>query len=212
MLILKKIKIKQCIAFVLVLTCFLSFSQTPLYAQFDEDPFAEDPFSDEADFEDLDLDGFRFEEDEGSFEGIGEDGFGVEDTEVIEEDSGEYIDENVLSDDTQQLLQQALLRRRDLLAEEKANFGFNVAYGVGTGVLIGGWFALLFGTTSRDTLRSLGLGIVLGGLMGSVIGGRSVLAPRTLPNGLSSLEENPLIVQHQLKSSSDFNISFQWNF
>ncbi len=168
------------------------------------DAFEEGPFTDDVDLNELELD---IPEDEGSFDGVSEDDFGI----GGEEDDDAYVDEDVLSDDTQQLLESALLQRRNFLAEEKANFAPNVLYGVGTGLMIGGWFALLTATTSRDTLRSIGLGIVLGGVMGAVIGGRSVITPNA-PRPEITEEPPP---QGKLNSPLDtkgVTIALQWSF
>lgn len=195
------------------------FAPTNTMAQgfdsFSEDEFGtEEGFGDE--FEDAELDTLEFEESggdfstsEGALENIEEDFAG--DQQPTEDE--QYVDEDVISDDTQQLLENALTARRDFLAEERANFNLNIAYGVGTGLMIGGWFALLTASTSRDTLRSIGLGIVLGGVMGGIIGGRSVITPN-LPRPAASLSEESA-QNYKLASHVDpsrFTLSYQWSF
>ncbi|MBF0288240.1 MAG: hypothetical protein HQM14_10510 [SAR324 cluster bacterium] len=165
------------------------------------DSFEEDAFT-----EDFDLNDVEIPEDEGSFDGATEEDFGAG-----KQDEDTYVDEDVLSDDTQQLLESALLQRRNFLSEEKANFAPNVLYGVGTGLMIGGWFALLTATTSRDTLRSIGLGIVLGGVMGAVIGGRSVINPNT-PRPPAAVAPPPQGKLDYPLDKQGVTIALQWNF
>jgi hypothetical protein len=55
----------------------------------------------------------------------------------------------------------------------------NVAWGAGTGLLIGGWFALISEGDNRSTQRSIGLGIVTGILLGVAVGTRAVFNPNT---------------------------------
>ncbi len=150
----------------IVILCLVGLPISDVYAQV-EDSFQEDDsfdtFQDEEFTEDLDLNEFDLEEEQTDFE--------------TNEQTDGYVDEDILPDNTQQLLDEAARLRGAFLEQEKANFAPNILYGVGTGLMIGGWFALLTSNTSRDTLRSIGLGIVLGGVMGSVIGGRAVLVP-----------------------------------
>ena len=63
------------------------------------------------------------------------------------------------------------------LADEKRDLPFNIAWGAGTGLLIGGWFSLTGNGDDRTTQRSIGLGIVLGALLGMTVGLKSVIVP-----------------------------------
>ena len=69
-------------------------------------------------------------------------------------------------------------RRTQLrLVGEKEQLPFNGAWGAGTGLLIGGWIALINDGSNRETQRSIGLGIVLGTLVGLAVGTKSLIAP-----------------------------------
>ena len=69
-------------------------------------------------------------------------------------------------------------RRTQLrVRSERELLPLNVAWGAGTGLLIGGWLALIENGTDRDTQRSIGLGVVLGGLLGMTVGLKTVIAP-----------------------------------
>ncbi|MBF0278340.1 MAG: hypothetical protein HQM13_11135 [SAR324 cluster bacterium] len=167
------------------------------------DTFQEEEFSN-----DLDLNELDFEQLEDSDQLLQD-----EPTDFQSEDQTDvYVDEDVLPDNTQQLLDEALRLRGTFLQQEKVNFAPNILYGVGTGLMIGGWFALLTANSSRDTLRSIGLGIVLGGVMGSIIGGRSVLTPNA-PRPQEAAPPAPtgkidLIPQEE----KGLTLAFQWKF
>jgi hypothetical protein len=62
-------------------------------------------------------------------------------------------------------------------AEERQALPSNAAWGAGTGLLIGGWLALIAAGSNRDTQRSIGTGIVLGALIGVAVGVRFVVNP-----------------------------------
>lgn len=61
--------------------------------------------------------------------------------------------------------------------QEKQMLPLNVAWGAGTGLLLGGWFALINEGDDRATQRSIGLGAVLGALLGLTVGLKTVIAP-----------------------------------
>jgi len=63
------------------------------------------------------------------------------------------------------------------LEKDKQMLPDNVMYGLGTGVMIGGWFAILQGKNARDNTRYLGVGVVVGTLLGMAIGTKSVYQP-----------------------------------
>jgi hypothetical protein len=72
-------------------------------------------------------------------------------------------------------LRQATIRMR----QEREQFPLNLGWGAATGLVIGGWFALLNAGSNRATLQSIGTGVVLGGLLGIAIGARTVINPET---------------------------------
>ena len=199
---------KFLISFGIVLLSLTGLPTASLFAQsedsfFEEDSFdtfqEDDAFTDDIDFNELDFDQQEeFDEEEQA----DEEGTGFEDGEQQDD----YVDEDILPDNTQELLNQALRARQAFLQQEKANFAPNILYGVGTGLIIGGWFALLTANTSRDTLRSIGLGIVLGGVMGSIIGGRSVLTPDA-PRPQETEPQANLFQQ-----TRGLTLAYQWKF
>ena len=87
-------------------------------------------------------------------------------------------------------------RQRQLTIQgDKQHLPLNVAWGAGTGLLIGGWFALVNEGDNRATQRSIGLGIVLGTILGAGVGMRSLLIPsipRAVQNNTAPRPE-PLI-------------------
>ena len=63
------------------------------------------------------------------------------------------------------------------IAEERALLPQNIAWGAATGLVLGGWFALIFNSDSRTTQRYIGSGIVFGSLIGLLVGTRSIYQP-----------------------------------
>jgi len=53
----------------------------------------------------------------------------------------------------------------------------NLAWGAATGLLIGGWLALLNAGDNRSNLQSIGTGIVVGSLIGIAVGARLTINP-----------------------------------
>jgi hypothetical protein len=114
-----------------------------------------------------------------------QDEFGVPQDDTTE--GGEFIDETQLPGGEitagGRQAQLRLLGERDLLPR-------NAAWGAGTGLLIGGWFALINQGTSRETQRSLGLGVVVGTLIGLAVGARTLIAPNApQPVGANDLND-----------------------
>ncbi|MDH4225248.1 MAG: hypothetical protein OEW12_06340 [Deltaproteobacteria bacterium] len=66
---------------------------------------------------------------------------------------------------------------RSNLSVDRQQLPLNAAWGAATGLLIGSWFALINNTDNRATLRSIGLGTVLGTLLGITVGMKSVFLP-----------------------------------
>ena len=98
---------------------------------------------------------------------------------------GEYI-----ADEEATALQEAAraagnpaLNMASALERDKALLPENIIYGLGTGLTIGGWFALLQGSSARDNTRYLGLGVVGGVLLGLMVGTKSIYKPAFSSNG-----------------------------
>ena len=63
------------------------------------------------------------------------------------------------------------------LKDDRNDLPLNIAWGAGTGLLLGGWYALINEGDNRETQRAIGMGVVLGLIAGAVIGTRSVFSP-----------------------------------
>ncbi|MDH5559957.1 MAG: hypothetical protein OEY59_03790 [Deltaproteobacteria bacterium] len=107
------------------------------------------------------------------------------------------------------------------IEKDKAILPDNVLFGLGTGVTVGGWFALLQGKNARENTRYLGMGIVLGTVLGLVVGTKSVFSDRApLYYGLNENlppDNHPLQYQFgfmQGKTGKDSlaQIKFQFGF
>ncbi len=90
---------------------------------------------------------------------------------------GEFIEESRLSISERDAITEGGRRAQLRLVGEKEMLPFNGGWGAGTGLLIGGWFALIREGGNRETLRSIGLGIVIGTLVGIAVGTKSLLVP-----------------------------------
>jgi hypothetical protein len=66
------------------------------------------------------------------------------------------------------------------LDRDKKLLGDNIVYGIGTGALLGGWLALVQGSSARDNARYLSVGVLTGALLGMVIGNKALIMPRTV--------------------------------
>ena len=108
-------------------------------------------------------------------------------------------------------------RRTQLRVEqEKQMLPLNVAWGAGTGLLLGGWFALIDEGDDRSTQRSIGLGAVLGALLGMTVGLKTVIAPdapRAASLGTEPSQINNLsVASESLPSPPPFSIGFTLKF
>lgn len=91
-------------------------------------------------------------------------------------EGNQYVDESVGGPGSVNLgLRQAQVRIR----QEREQFPLNAAWGGATGLLLGGWFALLNAGDNRTTLQSVGTGVVLGVLLGIAVGARTVINPES---------------------------------
>ena len=132
-------------------------------------------------------DDYFFEDDQGFQEDDPfqqQDEFGMPADDFTE--GGEFIDESTLPGAEQGISLGGRQQQLRVLGERE-QLPQNAVWGAGTGLLIGGWFALINQGTSRETQRSLGLGVVLGTLVGLAVGARSLIAPKA-PQPVSALD------------------------
>lgn len=151
------------VALLLAVLCTSAVAPSTALAQF---------FDESLEQEDL------FVEDEDQFfDSGGGDEFGT--ASGPEQDFGEgnqYIDETLVPSD-QRDVSEGGRRFQMTLTTERETLPLNVAWGAGTGLLLGGWFALISEGDNRGTQRSIGMGIVAGVIIGSIVGTRSLLNP-----------------------------------
>ena len=94
--------------------------------------------------------------------------------------SQDYTENNQYVEETPATTAGALLATRQTqlrLSSERQQLPINAAWGAGTGLLIGGWFALINAGSARSTQQSVGTGVVLGVLIGIAVGARTVINP-----------------------------------
>ena len=113
--------------------------------------------------------------------------------------------------ETEQALQDSLFTQRDLLERERQQGIANIGYGAGTGLMIGGWSAFIAQeTTTRNQWRTIGTSTVLGGMIGLLLGTRSIWDPAAARPDMGSVEtESQLLVKHE---TSGVTIAYSWNF
>lgn len=112
-------------------------------------------------------------QDDPFFEDTGGDEFGAPQDDFTE--GGEFVEEEEVTRQPDVTAQGRTQQLRTL--GEREMLPMNAAWGAGTGLLLGGWYALVNAGTNRETQRSLGLGIVLGTVLGITVGTRSLIAP-----------------------------------
>jgi len=108
---------------------------------------------------------------------------------VGEEEPGEggYIEESQVPGKGVDLSgRQSQLRR----GQEGRMLPMNLAWGAGTGLLIGAWLALLNAGDNRSNLQSIGTGIVVGALIGIAVGTRLTINPEA-PVPLGAFNDSP---------------------
>ena len=119
-----------------------------------------------------------------------QDGFNLSDNEYIsEEDAVKAIESAVVVGQRNKKIS-----FRDTLKTEKELKFDNIKYGTLTGVMIGGWFAMLAnishaGSDSRTNARYIGVGAVLGVILGAAIGSKSLYEDRLRSENLSPVEK-----------------------
>ena len=142
-----------------------------------------------------------------------EDAFGEE---ALPEEE-QYVDEEQFSDESENFLRLNILDQERLNEQEKVHMISNVAYGAGTGAMIGLWFAFLRPGTSRDQFRTIGTSTVLGGIIGSLMGSRSFWNPGgPRPTGVfdQTSETNlELLANSRATFPTDmFHLTYVWKF
>ena len=86
-----------------------------------------------------------------------------------------------------------------------------IGYGAGTGLMIGGWSAFIAQeTTTRNQWKTIGTSTVLGGVIGLLLGTRSIWDPAAPRPDMGSAEaDSQILVKHE---TSGFKIAYSWNF
>jgi len=202
---LKKLGFPAWIALIFLMSVYSNNS----FAQgFEDDPFFG---NDEFGFGDS---GDDFQNSEfGTTDGFFEPGLAEDDDPFapMDEEGDLYIDEDSFDIDTEQALQDSLFTQRELLERERQQSIANIGYGAGTGLMIGGWSAFIAQeTTTRNQWRTIGTSTVLGGIIGMLLGTRSVWDPEAVRPDMGSVKtESYLLVKHE---NSGFKIAYSWNF
>ena len=128
-----------------------------------------------------------------------------------EDEEDMYLDDDSFGVDTEQALKESLLSQGALMGREKREGISNIAYGAGTGLLIGAWTAFITQeTTTRNQWRTIGTSTVLGGAIGMLLGTRTIWDPnasRPTTAGSSSGTEWLVLQEH-----TGFKIAYQWKF
>ena len=182
-------------------------SNNSLAQGFEDDPFfgnEEFGFGDSDDFQDSEF---------GTTDGFFEPGLAEDDDPFapMDEEGDLYIDEDSFDIETEQALQDSLFTQRDLLERERQQSIANIGYGAGTGLMIGGWSAFIAQeTTARNQWRTIGTSTVLGGVIGLLLGTRSIWDPAAPRPDMGSAEaDSQILVKHE---TSGFKIAYSWNF
>ncbi len=116
----------------------------------------------------------------------------------------QYIDETKFSDSTENRIRFDVANRQQLLAEERQNAIANISYGAGTGLMIGTWFAFIQQeTNTRNQFRTIGTSTVLGGILGTMLGTRSVWDPNA---------PRPATGLNVLPTDDGMRLAFHWDF
>lgn len=163
----------------------------------------------------LEDDGTSLWEEQKFFDSIGEE---------FESGQGQYLSEEEVGE-----IEKAAKKARkpsinlaEALEKDKQLMPDNIIYGLGTGLTIGGWFALLQGKSARDNVRYLGTGIVSGVLLGVIVGSKSIyqqLRAEKLDQENSSFDKTPRFTYNIIpfkpdQKSNNFaaNLNFQFKF
>lgn len=125
-----------------------------------------------------------------------------------------FVDESAIPEDIRGIDEQG--RRFQLtLAGERDELLINIAWGVGTGLMIGGWYALINEGDNRETQRALGLGMVLGSIMGTLVGSRTLFFPdaaRSVGKTELPVDSTPSFLPLISLNKNDARIGFRMTF
>ena len=113
--------------------------------------------------------GISLWEEEGFIDSTGEES-------EFETEDGQYVSEEEvkLQEEAMRRAQVPGLNVAEALEKDKKLLPDNILYGIGTGVVIGGWFALLQGENARQNVQFVSVGIVGGVLLGIMVGTKSL--------------------------------------
>jgi len=165
------------------LSFLLKFAVLILFIQYSLQPVA---FSQDALY--LEDEGGNLWEEQRFLDITGEE-FTTEDSQYVGEEEVKAAEEAARLSGLPSLdLAAALERDKEMLPD-------NIMYGIGTGALIGGWFALVQGDNARDNVRYLTIGTLLGALLGIAIGNKSMF--------MSQASENPSLIKFAEKSPAE---------
>lgn len=122
----------------------------------------------------------------------------------------DFVDEDDFGLDTESQFQLNELTQRELIQIERQHSTDNIAYGAGTGLMLGTWFAFITQESStRDQFKTIGTSTVLGALVGMMLGTRSLWnpsAPRPTAALQNSWSVRPLALKHGV------GITYRWIF
>jgi|TARA_Y100000294_G_scaffold154014_1_gene153335 hypothetical protein len=202
---IRKVPLPVC----LVLFLFISVLSNSTKAQgFEDDPlFGDDEIGFEESSGDFQDDNFGVSGDflDPAMEGEGDPFAPVDDEDDL------YIDEESFGIDTEQAFQDSMFTQRELLQRERLQGIANIGYGAGTGLMIGSWSAFIAQeTTTRNQWRTIGTSTVLGGVIGMLLGTRSIWDPAAARPDTGKLKvEEEWLVKHEV---SGFKIAYAWKF
>ena len=123
--------------------------------------------------------------------------------------SGDYVDEELIPENPRTRIQFNQNVGEQMRKEEREHLQANLMYGAGTGFMLGSWFAFVLATNTREFLRTIGTSVVLGTVVGSALGSRSVWNPdgptpigkneKTSPSILPLITAQKLQIRWELK-------------
>src|SRR5579862_9373413 len=153
-------RMNQAMALLMLAVLLATLTVAPLHARAQ----SSDDDQDSIDLNSDQDDGFGDSDD-----GFGPTGQGDEDQNT---EGGQYVDESQAPAHGVDLAGRATQGR---INQERGQLPQNLGWGAATGLLIGGWLALLSAGDNRSNLQNIGTGVVVGAVLGAVIGARTVI-------------------------------------